>query len=88
MAAKAKPSDPALIELFLDMLAAERGAARNTLAAYSRDLADICAALAARGRSLANATTEDLRAYLAALARRGFAAASVARRYFPQKSIS
>jgi integrase/recombinase XerD len=80
VAAKVKSSDPALIELFLDMLAAERGAARNTLAAYSRDLADIRAALAARGRSLANATSEDLRAYLASLARRGFAAASVARR--------
>ena len=30
-----------LIELFLDMLAAERGGARNTLAAYARDLADL-----------------------------------------------
>ena len=29
-----------LIELFLEMLAAERGGARNTLAAYGHDLAD------------------------------------------------
>jgi integrase/recombinase XerD len=31
-------NDPALIALFLEMLAAERGAARNTLLAYGRDL--------------------------------------------------
>ena len=31
-------SDEALIELFLDMLAAERGAGENTLAAYRNDL--------------------------------------------------
>jgi integrase/recombinase XerD len=32
------PGDARLIALFLDMLAAERGAARNTLLAYGRDL--------------------------------------------------
>lgn len=32
------PGDAGLIALFLDMLAAERGAARNTLLAYGRDL--------------------------------------------------
>jgi len=35
---EALPGDPRLIALFLDMLAAERGAARNTLLAYGRDL--------------------------------------------------
>ncbi len=34
----ALPTDARLIALFLDMLAAERGAARNTLLAYRRDL--------------------------------------------------
>ena len=34
-------SDEALIELFLDMLAAERGAGENTLAAYRNDLEDL-----------------------------------------------
>ena len=29
-----------LIEAFLDMMSAERGASRNTLAAYRRDLLD------------------------------------------------
>jgi integrase/recombinase XerD len=32
--------DEGFIELFLDMLAAERGASRNTLDAYRRDLGD------------------------------------------------
>jgi integrase/recombinase XerD len=69
-----------LIELFLDMLAAERGAAANTLAAYRRDLADFSAALAGRGGTLATASSEQVRDYLRALSRRGLSAASVARR--------
>ena len=72
-------SDNALIELFLDMLAAERGASRNTLDAYGRDLADLAAHLQAGGASTAKATTEDLRGYLASLAERSFKAATVAR---------
>jgi integrase/recombinase XerD len=80
MGAKTKNSDPALIELFLDMVAAERGGARNTLAAYARDLADFSAALGAAGHGIADASTEELRAYLGSLRKRGFAAASVARR--------
>ena len=39
MTGGAASGDAALIALFLDMLAAERGAARNTLLAYGRDLA-------------------------------------------------
>jgi integrase/recombinase XerD len=75
-----KFSDRALIELFLDMVAAERGGAKNTLAAYSRDLADFAAALSASRRNIADATTEDVRSYLASLAERGFAPSSAARR--------
>jgi integrase/recombinase XerD len=80
MAPQAKQSDRALIELFLDMLAAERGGARNTLAAYSRDLGDLATHLSGAGRGIGNASTDDLRGYLAALGKRGFAASSVARR--------
>jgi integrase/recombinase XerD len=69
-----------LIELFLDMLAAERGGAMNTLAAYARDLGDFSSHLAAGGKTIAKATSEDLRGYLRTLAARGFAASSVARR--------
>jgi integrase/recombinase XerD len=80
MAPTAKNSDRVVIELFLDMQAAERGASKNTLAAYTRDLADVSAYLGAAGRSIAHVTTEDLRGYLGALRKRGFAASSVARR--------
>ena len=76
----AKPADARLTALFLDMLAAERGAEKNTLAAYGRDLADFTAYLAGAGRSVATAATDDLRAYLGALARRGLRPATVARR--------
>jgi integrase/recombinase XerD len=76
----AQPSDGRLIALFLDMLAAERGAAPNTLAAYRRDLADFASSLADAGSTVKSATTEDVRRYLGALARRGLRPASVARR--------
>lgn len=68
------------IETFLEMLAAERGAALNTLESYRRDLEDFGGFLAARARACHAATTEDIRAYLADLAGRGFAASSQARR--------
>jgi integrase/recombinase XerD len=76
---KSEP-DRRLVELFLEMLAAERGAGPNTLSAYGLDLADFSAFLHVGRRDLASARTEDLRAYLAQLSKRGFAAASVARR--------
>jgi integrase/recombinase XerD len=72
--------DGRFIDLFLDMLAAERGAAANTLAAYRRDLDDFTGHLAETGASVGRAGSDDLRAYLAALGRRGFKPASVARR--------
>lgn len=66
--------------LFLDMLAAERGAGKNTLDAYGRDLADLEAHLGSRKRALKAATTDDLRGYLATLTPRGLSSASVARK--------
>lgn len=66
--------------LFLDMIAAERGAAANTLDAYRRDLEAYGAALAARGRGALDASLDDLRAYLAALETSGYAATSAARK--------
>jgi integrase/recombinase XerD len=68
------------MELFLDMLAAERGAAANTLAAYTRDLEDYSEHLRGARRTFSTARSDDVRAYLGALAGRGFSAASVARR--------
>jgi len=80
VARQAKNSDAGLIELFLDMLSAERGASRNTLAAYARDLTDFSEHVRAAQRSVADARTEDIRAFLGTLAKRGFTGASVARR--------
>ena len=79
-ARSARQSDERLIALFLDMLAAERGAQANTLAAYGRDLADFAADLAHAKGSIARAGTRDLRAYLGRLAQRGMLASTVARR--------
>ena len=73
-------SDPKLINLFLDMLAAEQGAGSNTLDAYRRDLTDFSGFLSHRGQSFAGAGTEVLRDYLADLEARGFKASSAARR--------
>ena len=73
-------SDETLIELFLDMLAAERGAGANTLSAYRRDLTDLSQYLSDGGGNISKAGTDHLRAYLGALAKRGFKASSVARR--------
>jgi integrase/recombinase XerD len=75
------------VALFLDMLAAERGAGVNTLAAYRRDFADFIAYLAGSGGSIAAATTDDLRAYLGDLADRGLSPATVARRLSAMRQL-
>ncbi|MGN6689727.1 MAG: tyrosine recombinase [Sphingopyxis sp.] len=68
-------SDGALIDRFLEMMAAERGASRNTLAAYKRDLEQ--AAATVRG-SLGDAGADDLRGLMASY--RNLAASSAARK--------
>ncbi|MGO8910881.1 MAG: site-specific integrase, partial [Bradyrhizobium sp.] len=75
-----KTSDAKLINLFLDMLAAEQGAGVNTLDAYRRDLTDFSEFLSSSGRNFAGAETQGLRDYLADLDARGFKSSSVARR--------
>ena len=70
--------DPA--QAFLDMLAAERGAAANTLAAYRRDLDDYLGDLARQGVDPLEAEAEQVRAYIASLEPRGLKASSAARR--------
>lgn len=67
-------------EAFLEMMAVERAAARNTLTAYGKDLADASGFLAGRGRDLADASAEDVEAYFADLAARGLSPATAARR--------
>jgi len=67
-------------EAFLEMMSVERAAAKNTLTAYARDLADATAFLAGRGRDLADASAEDVEAYFAAVGARGLSPATAARR--------
>jgi integrase/recombinase XerD len=72
--------DRRLIERFLEMLAAERGAAANTIAAYGRDLDDYGGFLRQRECGLAEAGAGEVRAYLEALAAVGLARTTAARR--------
>ena len=67
-------------EAFLEMMAVERAAARNTLTAYGKDLTDASGFLAARARDLADASPEDVEAYFAALGARGLSPATASRR--------
>jgi integrase/recombinase XerD len=64
-------------EAFLEMLAAERGHARNTLLAYGRDLADFAASVPGPPEA---ADADQVRAYLAGLAAQGLAATTQARK--------
>ncbi len=73
-------SDAPLIESFLDMMSAERGASLNTLAAYRRDLIEFCAAASKRDAGLASATRGHLKTYLAGLAAAGITASTQARK--------
>ncbi|HEU0095523.1 MAG TPA: tyrosine-type recombinase/integrase, partial [Rhizomicrobium sp.] len=64
-----------LIETFLDMMSAERGAGANTLAAYRRDLLDF-----AGHADPATASREQVRAFLASLSGAGLASSTQARK--------
>src|SRR5436305_3930464 len=75
-----KIPDAKLINLFLDMLAAEQGAGANTLDAYRRDITDFSEFLAPTGQGFAVVETQALRDYLVDLDGRGFKSSSVARR--------
>jgi integrase/recombinase XerD len=68
------------VEAFLEMMAAERGASRNTLEAYRRDLLAFESWLGVRGSSARVARREQVRQYLAHLAAQGGASSSQARR--------
>lgn len=72
--------DNRLIERFLEMMSAERGAAQNTLAAYQRDLSAYSAFLSAVGTGLQTAKAEHIRNYLAALDAEGLKSSSAARK--------
>jgi integrase/recombinase XerD len=69
------------IEAFLEMLAAERGAARNTLAAYRADLEDAAGYAQRRaGEAPGTMSAETLRRYVASLTEAGLSPRTAARR--------
>ncbi|MBL8671023.1 MAG: tyrosine recombinase [Alphaproteobacteria bacterium] len=80
------PGDPAAaprdrtLDLFLDALAAERGAAANTRAAYRRDLLQFAAFCGRRGLTLAAADTLAVRAWFGEAERAGLTSRTQARR--------
>ncbi len=85
----AKPTSPspdgarngaADISYFLEMLSVERGAARNTLDAYRRDLDDLDASLTAGGISPRTSSQTDLTDFLEELHNRGLSPATRARK--------
>ena len=73
-------SKPVIVERFLDMLSAERGASANTLDAYSRDLAHFSTFVHKTDRSLEAASAEDITSFIAQMVEEGLAASSRARR--------
>jgi integrase/recombinase XerD len=73
------PAEP-LIESFLEMMTAERGAARNTILSYARDLKEARAYLKARKMSFETADKHMLESYTGSLTRAGLSPRTVARR--------
>jgi len=67
-------------DAFLEMLAAERGAARNTLLAYAADLQDFAAFAAAHGTGPSEADETLLREWIASHSAAGLSARTAARR--------
>lgn len=70
-------SDADLVDQFLEMLAAERARAVNSLLAYRRDIEDFIASVP---RPLLEVDAEAVRAYLASLHKQGLKVSTVARR--------
>jgi len=68
------------VDAFLEMMAVERAAARNTLTAYGKDLEDARGYLAGAGDDLDVASSETIEAYFQDLGIRGLSPATAARR--------
>lgn len=71
--------DGAIIDTFLEMMSAERGAASNTLEAYRRDLEVSGSVLLDKGETLFSASVVGVRSVMSDLAKRQFAPASQSR---------
>lgn len=68
------------LESFLEMLAAERGAARNTIEAYRRDLSEFLHFLTRRKTPVESADSNICRVYLQSLSATGIKETTIARR--------
>ena len=68
------------LRAFLEMLSSERGAAQNTLDAYTRDLNEFISFLTSCGRTFETADAKIIQSYLRHISEGGLAAASRARR--------
>lgn len=75
------------VPLFLEAMAAERGAAANTLAAYDRDLAHVQDWLTDSGKDFASASEDDITAYLVHCDAQGLSRATRARRLSAMKQL-
>lgn len=69
-----------LVERFLEMMAAERGASANTIAAYRRDLEAYAAHVGKRGTDLKSCGPDEIKSHLEELERLGMARSSAARK--------
>ncbi|WP_026942576.1 site-specific tyrosine recombinase XerD [Hellea balneolensis] len=78
-------SNARLIEAFLEMMSAERGASENTLSAYRRDLTDWGKSLGKK--DLLSAGTGALESVLAAWAAKGLAPSTAARKLSAMKQF-
>jgi integrase/recombinase XerD len=70
----------AAVEAFLEMVSAERGASKNTLEAYARDLRDFAGFLNSKKTAMDAASADQVRTYLASLDDAGLAPSTRARR--------
>lgn len=82
MGRRRKSNDPLprQVEMFLEMMAAERGAAQNTLESYRRDLADFCGFATSQRTDMGHVGADLIRKYLKHLDGTGIAARTQARR--------
>jgi integrase/recombinase XerD len=80
--------DGYLIESFLEMLSAERGASLNTLQAYAHDLSCYTEFLASGSKkSLRDDSAQELRVYLSSMEAEGLARSTAARRLSALRQI-
>ena len=77
---RAQPEDEALIDAFLHMMRAERGASFNTISAYASDLREISAFLVGRRKTFMTCERQHLEAFLSKGAETGLSANSAARK--------